>query len=42
MWPLEVEPHNKLMEEEVKTIDLKIGAKPLVVIQNETIKIVIG
>jgi len=30
------------VEEEVKIIDSKIGAKPLVVIYNETTEIVVG
>ncbi len=30
------------MEEDVKIIDSKIGAKPLVVIHNETTEIVVG
>jgi hypothetical protein len=36
MQPLKVEPHSKLVEEEVETIDLEVGVKPLVAIENET------
>jgi hypothetical protein len=37
-----VEPLSNLVEKEVRTIDLELGAEPLVVIQNETIETVIG
>jgi hypothetical protein len=39
--PLEVEPQIELMEEEVRTTNLEVGTKPLVVIQVETTKIVV-
>jgi hypothetical protein len=32
MQPLEVKLQNKLVEEEVKTVDSKVGTKPLVII----------
>ncbi len=40
MQPLEVEPQNKLVEEEVINTNSKVGAKSQVTIQNETTKIV--
>ncbi len=40
MHPLEEEPQSKFVEEEVKIIDLEVGAKPPVVVQNEITKIV--
>ncbi len=30
-----MEPHSKLVEEEVKTIDIEVGEEPLVAIKNE-------
>jgi hypothetical protein len=36
MQPLEVKLQNKLVEEEVKTVDSKVGTEPLVIIQVET------
>jgi hypothetical protein len=33
-----VEPQSKLVEEEVKNVNSKVGIKPLVVVQNDTIK----
>ncbi len=42
MQPLEVEPQSKLVEEDMQIVDLKVGTKPLVVIQNETIETVVG
>jgi hypothetical protein len=41
MQPLKVEPHIELVEKEVKIANLKVGIKPLVVVQVETTKIVI-
>jgi hypothetical protein len=38
---LEVEPHIELVEEAIKTIDLEVGTKPLVVVQVETSEIII-
>ncbi len=38
MQPLEVEPQRKLVEEEVRSIEQEVGAKPHVAIQNESTK----
>jgi hypothetical protein len=34
MQPLKVEPYRKLVEEEVRSIEQKVGAKPHVAVQN--------
>ncbi len=39
--PLEIEPHTKLVEEEVRTVDTKVGTKALVVEQVKTIEIIV-
>jgi hypothetical protein len=41
MQPLEVEPQIEFVEEEVKTTNLEVGIKLLVVVQVETIEIVV-
>jgi hypothetical protein len=38
--PLEIEPHTKLVEEEVRTAKTKVGTKPLVVEQVKIIEII--
>jgi hypothetical protein len=39
--PLEVEPQNKSMEEEVRNIESMVGAEPQIIIQNESIKAIV-
>jgi len=39
--PLEVEPQIKLMEEEVRTTEPKVGTKPLVFAKVKTTKIIV-
>jgi hypothetical protein len=39
--PLEIEPHTKLVEKEVKTVGPEVGTEPLVVEQIEATKIVV-
>lgn len=38
MPPLEIKPQNKFMEEEVRSIELVVGAEPHIVVQNENTK----
>ncbi len=40
MQPLEVEPQSKLVEEEVKSIELEVGVEPHVVVQNKSTEVV--
>ncbi len=40
MQPLEVESQSKLVDEEVKTTNSKVGTEPLIAIHDETTKIV--
>jgi hypothetical protein len=36
-----VEPQNKLVEEEVRSIESKIGAEPQIIVQNESIEAIV-
>jgi hypothetical protein len=41
MQTVEIEPHIKLMEEDIRIADSDVGTKPLVVVQVELTKFVI-
>jgi hypothetical protein len=41
MKPLEIKPQNKSMEEEVKSIESEVGAQPQIIVQNESIEVVV-
>jgi hypothetical protein len=41
MPPLKVEPQNKLVEKEVRSIKSKVSAEPQIVVQNESIEAIV-